>query len=878
MSLKTAEEVTRFLRSKNESLPKLLEVAFSLRNGDLPVYLPQKDVVLLDWLLEKLSANNGTAWRLESGSWVLYKSIWEGLQQNNKTEARSRAFKNHNFASILVNSLRDIAESPSSIISVFPSLSDSLGSVLSATRDGHNVVILTRSGPQGGEVNTISQQLILEYMNCVLACTKSEEIEILSPFSKELLRTLDQVLVRGLKFSSKSSNSNGVSIFSRIIILLSTISDQSIIYFIHKLLASLFSSDSSELPSIKSSISEAIKLLETRHQSSDILTIGLGKLYNAMLSAPNGKMLSNKYFDELITEHPLSSTVLLQTALDRNIKIEQSTIRKILDKQLLDTSNTDWTIVKFVLEIDGQVVLQSEVSTKLFESINTAESNDSLEAIAALLVKSYSQPRDMPDFFVKWRTTLIEQSPTWRSEQVVKQVTSNLTGLSVHQISSLINGFLEGPSGSELPVKKSKKRKLEKSIDESVMPLAVLVNSLSPEKVPRVKESLMKILDTESLDISKVKYLIMSLSPDFVSSAMVSTEFSKHNWLDYFSSVFRVAEIHQVKEFSKVVNDLFEFLKRNKNKQVPTFLSEITSRWLFLVNQSFDESHITQLVELYLDNSANLLGLASNPYLYEQPRIINTLILAVSRDLESKAPRLQAVLPALVLFPIDVFTKGHRQDLLDSLLTLDKELDIEDCIALRKCLRLLLARPTFSSKIEKDYDVIINLFSSSAKSTELEAVTSDICTSVIGHHISNTNESSKEFISSLVAKVQKKTKKLSKKASLETWVLKFGCIVLTTAGLNEEFQTEFFNSIKQYLAAYEDSEDMASVLEYLLPVVRMTPEPFHEFRDTFGEILTASIGTRRVFMNCFKIMCLIVNGISDLRSLTAVYIVIGKFL
>ena len=81
-SLVTAEAVTKLLRSKDTSITEIVHTANSLLNDELDIYLPGKEVFVLNLLCDRLNdKSNGKfgTWKFNKDVWSLLLLVWSKL-------------------------------------------------------------------------------------------------------------------------------------------------------------------------------------------------------------------------------------------------------------------------------------------------------------------------------------------------------------------------------------------------------------------------------------------------------------------------------------------------------------------------------------------------------------------------------------------------------------------------------------------------------------------------------------------------------------------------------------------------------------------------------------------------------------------------------
>ena len=110
-TLDTAEGVTKFLRSKDASISDVVEKANNLLDGTLDIYLPGKNLFVLNLLCDRLndkSKGKFGKWKFDSEVWELLIKTWYDLNGNVLERQRSiQKLKILETAIILLNQSND---------------------------------------------------------------------------------------------------------------------------------------------------------------------------------------------------------------------------------------------------------------------------------------------------------------------------------------------------------------------------------------------------------------------------------------------------------------------------------------------------------------------------------------------------------------------------------------------------------------------------------------------------------------------------------------------------------------------------------------------------------------------------------------------------
>lgn len=376
-SLRSSEEVTRYLRRKGEKSDVLLNFAFKVFAGEIEIYLPRRNLVLADWILDKLQASR--EWRLNSRAWKLLSDVWIVLDN----EQADRSFGNHKFGAILAETFHDLTTANLAIKSILQLLEnlaktiDTLARSASDTRLLPNLFKLAawfhEKQPTVLESGSFSQ--ILAYTarltNTMAGIEAKDYMGLLSiPVLPNSLMDLLQnaVLVHF------GSSSHGGSPFSQ-----------------------------TDIMATSNSIMATKRLFEIACSQS----------------------LGQQAFDELSTAYPDSIPVLLSLAVKNGLKLKDEALKKCISDNL--------TSVKAILRLNGSLLFDSECPINVFTLPNVDYE------LASLTVDHYSSSRQMEEFLSRWR--MLPANTSWMDERICLQISSAVKTVSAYQRRQMLDEF-----------------------------------------------------------------------------------------------------------------------------------------------------------------------------------------------------------------------------------------------------------------------------------------------------------------------------------------------------------------------------------------------------------------------------------------------------
>ncbi|CAN6647736.1 hypothetical protein TRVA0_022S01816 [Trichomonascus vanleenenianus] len=819
MAFNSAEQVTRYLRNRENKVPDLVAVARQLVAGDLSVYLPRKSNVVLEWLFEKLSDPKGSSWRTSESVWGLFNDTWRSLDLDHSS--RMRVFAGSDFIAILQLTFGDVSNCDLGID--YSNLFVEIARVLDLLSE---TVVWARPANDSG-VSMISAFF--------MACIHTLHKDTLVNRSLEELSNALMPVVRPI-FTAKRAYKKGVlasRLFVPAMTLLGYPSFNEKLEEIVEQALRLYLSACEE-----KEMTESLGALSKKKVAGADFNKAAIRLY-AMAVSSVSKSRSAQYFKAIVESFPASIGELLKLSIANSVPVSKEQLERIIDESL-SQPKIDWQLILYLIKLNSDVVI-SKID-RIFEMLSPKDEDCVL--LARAIVEAYGEHRELPQFFERWGQ-LMNRSQIWCSEIVSREVEKQLSALSAHQLNLLIEylvkQFNESPSSdSSRPLKKQKTEKRSQAggaKNAGILQAISLVKALlsaSANLIERVEQNVLQLLAVgeDSLKDEKLwhmKYLILSLGRSFVESghSTIITQVARVNlsdndsydlWVHVLEVMFRIREFMPVEGFDYVVTRMLGLVDESA-QYLPRFLTLITRRWLVLANLHFGKQHLTLLSQLYLRDEDQFALLAKNPLFYEQENFVNEMIREIIREFELKTMDTISIAKILNSFPVEVFSRQVRERVLNFIYTMDlqaRKAHPEDLLSIRQLLLHLVVRPTYASKIESSlnslWELVESCYQSQDSTVALNNTTLAIVRTVLQNHIANiANETSRTFVTKLVSKLVKRLA-----SDPQVWVLEIAATVVT-----EMKDTGLEDLTLRTLTAYVDYlfNSSADTLEELYPLV-----------------------------------------------------------
>ncbi|QHS74271.1 ribosome biogenesis protein URB2 [Saccharomyces paradoxus] len=380
--------------------------------------------------------------------------------------------------------------------------------------------------------------------------------------------------------------------------------------------------------------------------------------------------------------------------------------QEFLESLLLETltssnENGVLLLIPTILKLDIEVAIKH--TFRLLELIQLEHFTDPLfsSRIWDLTIQSHANARELPNFFAKINEYCSGKGPDSyfliNYPAYVKSTTKQLFTLSSLQWKNLLQTLLDQvnhDSTNRVPLYLIR------------ICLEGLSGGASHTTLDELKPVLSQVFTLESFDNSlqwDLKYHIMEVYDDIVPAE----ELEK---IDYIlsSDIFDITSGHleelffycfKLREYISfdLSGALEKFMKHfeildNESKSNLSF--SIVSKFATLVNNNFTREQISSLIDSLLSNSKNLYLILNSDDIFEEANIMHALINKLASSYHQNF-----ALEALVQIPIQCINKNVRVTLINNL----TNESFCSGAAARKCILHLLSSPTFKTNIETNF-------------------------------------------------------------------------------------------------------------------------------------------------------------------------------
>lgn len=714
------------------------------------MFLPQKEVVVLQWLFDYLSDKKHSANRVNFGFWdILYKT-WNALSKDQDT--LSRIYLSNNFVGIL----SDTFVQATIHLTKEEDLQTFLTSVTNALTelDKSNLWFKLRSDNFIHIIDSYAK-FVIHVRRTVKSNIYLEETSVLiSNIIKSTLSSSSDVKKMSPLFNSKALGNAFVT-------LSLDISGNTLSLYVNLISSLITTADDKTLEFDFKPVTDAISSYKLSEQETEQSTV---KLFRILADSWPNK--SPNAFSQLLLISPSALKQLVSVAADKKIKIDseflESTISQIFGTK--DTTNVDWGLLEFIHNIDESFLTEEKWLSKILSAQSGQKNTKQFKSFAKTLIEYFSNSRELPQFILAWKQDL--DSSCWNDTFVSEYLSIKVGSLSNIQLQSLLS-MLTTPLNNE---------------DEQTTPvqlyLPIITCVLSFFQQPTLPSSTLfgplfsVLISTKFSDSSlfwTLKYLILSISSGFVTKfqgdILEQAKEIKYGLKgkddelaeSIMQTIFRISELEEVSSFGKYVGKLLKYIgKKSHNNTL--FFDSICDRWLLLVNTKFSKKHKEKLISLFATDKAAFNKICATELFYEQ-KSLSPLVFdqfGSKSELKKEIARVRTISE----IPLQAIKITRRRKIIDSLtsMAISKTSvsadDLELQLAVRKALDHLLSYPTLTVGLVSDHEKFQKYFSTCAayKNNELGQLTLHTCQCILKYHNKNyaKSEASQKFLKKLV--------------------------------------------------------------------------------------------------------------------------------
>lgn len=897
MYFDTSEKVTRFLRAKTGRPSDLLVVAQALISGDLDIYLPQKEVVLLDWWFDFVGNKKNALARCNKDYWNLLSTIWTSLKEDQET--LSRVYLSHNFLTIFSDTLHDLTKLKLEETSE-TQVQELILAIANAIKTLGMSNLWFRIPSDSANVMIFSFLKTIEFLHINYFSLLEQECSI--SLTQQISNVLQATLYGTSDLRKLSTTFNS------------------------KCLGIAFITLGYDLPeSIHSTIKSTVSVLQydKEQETSDIdftalspdnisirdksITVRSIVEFYSIICAKAPQKAPNAFFS-LTKLYPDTLKQLIKVAGEYQIKIKTESLISLVDTHLSNSNQIDWEFLELILDLESSVLTEENRMIKLLST--KSPSTESFNSFSKAFIKYYAEARELVQFILSWKNHILDGSP-WCGNEVLNCLSLHIKSLSTHQLKGLMSSLVQ-------PIQENGNGESSSQIFTPI--IAVIMSFFLQQSPPAavLYEPLFVVIDSDLFIDSELawyaKYLILSLNSAIVSRKSASLlkqvkhikyglekDSSDKLCLYVMQIIFRIREFSEVEKFDHIVKKILKHIGK-KVENPEEFLQIINQRWLLVVNNCFDNENKERLVGLFAQFQESFQKLCSNEVFYEQRHLSKIVVTQIASELEKENIDLLRY-KLLSIMPMEIVRRENRAKILTMLTNTPIDTDsLNNQVFIRTAIVRFLEYPTISTDIETKPHQLRDYFTAVDKiaSDQLETITRSACERVIGYHALNykNQEISEKYLKNLIdheisfLNNLKPNKPLS---SSKQKALDFSCLVaavapveiVASAGLNDLLISVLLAQLQNTKSSIAVSLQQSILILRNLDRISSLSEKLNE-STTLHSILGGyvshailelknnelEVNSRQLLAYCFQLLARTSVSAVDIETVIALYTIV----
>lgn len=707
----SAEGVTRYLRSKTTTTSQVYDVSKNLLANKYDFYFPQGHIFLMDLLVDRWNDIRSDTFRKDCNIWALWQILWEKIETD---DHRKKLLKNLKLTQLVQLTLEPMTGDDAQLFRDLYQVVKKVNSCTStAITPELSVKIL------GGVIDKAllfnlpkdeADQIIREYL--ILT-----DLTNVHEFTKKIPTIYcSNLLLPSLKYLVRMEVGFQNNIGDMLSSLLQKI---------------LFESRVNIIKTFSDFLNEAKQELNVR------LELELFKKCVHNFSKGNSKELED-IFKLIINVDPQSCSVILEALHSSKRSISQEFLESLFDQAY---KNKDFIIMKRTLELDIEVGI---INHERLLSFIEQTSDDEALPLWNVLINCYVNAREFLTFLEVWET-YCRRLPS--SKMVTKTsfravVARNIQVLSKTQKHQILKKFLELVTSSK------------DLIAVKILQVIVLgLKNLSYKEASEFKlqlSEIFKLMSFNEPEFWKLQYHVLEIFEDIILTTNVEDSVferllhldTREYSLDLYFTIFKFRELKDF-DIKPLTKSFTKFIENDiHGNELTEAIFQVFDRWPTLVNLLFDQEDIRTLISILLEQSSELVQkILRNEDFFEESRIIHEF---VSSTL--KGPITDKNADYLVQFPIQCISKTARVFIIDSVVS-KSEMYSKDITLLSHVLK----NPTFRSKLETDYETLLNFVQDPIFDGEFENKIIDL---IWGNYVSQISDKKcAEFVNFIASKL-----------------------------------------------------------------------------------------------------------------------------
>lgn len=563
-TMNTSQELTRFLRGKGGSLHEKIALCNQLVQDQLDVYLPFKEVFVLELACDRLNDN-----KKEYTNWKLAPEVWDLLTHivSKYPESSSRSLKRLRFVESIITIIEQGA--PEIITNTLPVANFLLDhSIMTADANSTQLMLAL-------VLNAVNTKKIVD-SKVLSTITKIYHLPRRSarykPAKKTTSQFFESCLVPLLRYLTSNQKDDNYDQLHQIFI------------------SGTFSKDSTLL--LKENIGRLVKSLNLKDDNTDSIKY----LFHYVVARSSKDIKLCEEIFLVLTENQKSLTnTLLETLSGANRVLSSSFFETLYSEH-----NQNHQLVGSLIDLDASLGVKhaAEIASSLTESD---------EILLGKLFNAFIRVRDYSSFFLDIWLSNADNGGVWQSPSVIDIVASKVPGLTLKSLLEVLNEVLKNHVQSLY----------------SVLLISILKGLLNCDDSRRnaMREQIVNSNLPNSQDW-KVRFYCSILYGD---DGKIDSK-ADYNDIYFFYTRFRHIELGNTTDSCST--KFIELIKKLPKDEQEKHLFTVYRRWPKILARHFEPENLEELLDLFLEVDGHIEYFEKEAEVFFEEKRLNRLLVA----------------------------------------------------------------------------------------------------------------------------------------------------------------------------------------------------------------------------------------------------------
>ncbi|KAK6461447.1 Urb2/Npa2 family-domain-containing protein [Scheffersomyces coipomensis] len=711
--LNSAESVTKFLRSKNGSYKEIIETANKLLDSEFDIYLPNKDIFILELLCDRLNDFNTPAfkqWKYNKESWHLLIKIWNDLgEKESDRSIRNRIIHRLRLIEIIIATL-DTDIDDTFIDTIIDFINIVKRDYYIDAEESLLIDFLSKYTIRLSKLPTYKQSQALAWTQSVKDVINSPKSSLnYAPTRKSYTKFIHDAIPSILNFLVVCEFSEIKDVYEDIV------------------RKSIFNS------TFKTDLVKQIKpILSTLSKESVIV---LFKLSVENTSNKDFQLCEDLFTAIVEVPHFIKLTVEFLSIIEfYNKTVSTNFVKSLYTEEINSTSVINWKLIVYLLRLDIELALEN--ANYISQQTKVMKDLEVVNEIGKCLLDAHVKSRDLIKFIMEIWPEMIRSNRFYESNQFVSEVSKTIDDLSASHLINLVTSLYKIEDRNSL-------QPLLTSVIKGVL-------SGSVAKQGQLKDTLLshaEIINTDLAIYWQLRYYLLCIyGNDFITDLK---KFKKKDSKYYFDFIFRSIEVSGNMDIIK--GEEKQVLKAIKSDKESILLC--IKRWLIIIETCFNETQLHAFLDIVFKalEPSEIISCFEQygDFIFERTTFVSALIKYLNSEVKT-SPKISKIVQYVPLQAID---RRQRVSLIDNVFDIIVSTKANTSVTeYFTTLEYLLSQPSFGSQIEKEHERIFEILS--VKGADKNQSVVNIIKNIWIHHLTQlSHDDSKTYVTGMLKKL-----------------------------------------------------------------------------------------------------------------------------